>query len=158
LQPLLQAKPEAKTVFTGPPRPLYKQYKMEDLAPLIDNGLVNRDFDNGRKLFGIANCFACHRFDNEGGAHGPDLTSAAGKFSARDLLESVIEPSKVISDQYAAVNIQMENGRKVSGRIINLSGDSMTIMPNMMEPDNTVNVDRKRIESMETSKISPMPT
>ena len=55
-----------------------------------------RDFDRGRKLFGEAQCFSCHRFDNEGGAQGPDLTSVAGRFSQRDLLESVVEPSKVI--------------------------------------------------------------
>lgn len=158
LKPILDAKPDVKTVVTGPPRPIYKQYKMDELTALIDKGLTNRDFDNGRKMFGVANCFACHRFDNEGGAHGPDLSQAAGKFSARDLLESIVEPSKVISDQYASVNIEMLDGRKITGRIINLHGDNMSIMPNMLEPNTLVNVDRRRIESMETSKLSPMPT
>ena len=37
---------------------------------------------------------------------GPDLTSLAGRFSARDILESVLEPDKVISDQYAAIVVQ----------------------------------------------------
>lgn len=31
---------------------------------------------------------------------GPDLTSAGAKYSPRDLLESILEPSKVVSDQY----------------------------------------------------------
>ena len=39
---------------------------------------MKRDFDRGRKLFGEAQCFACHRFDNEGGANGPDLTIVSG--------------------------------------------------------------------------------
>lgn len=158
LKSILEAKPEPKTVFVGPPRPLYKQYKMEDLAGLLEKGLTNRDFDSGRKFFGIANCFACHRFDNEGGAHGPDLTAAAGKFSARDLLESIVEPSKVISDQYAAVNIETDDGKRFSGRIVNLHDNTIHLMPNMMEPNNTVGIDRRKIESMTPSKVSPMPT
>ena len=158
LKPILEAKPEPMSVFTGPARPVYKQYKMEDLDPLLEKSLVNRDFDNGRKMFGIANCFACHRFDNEGGAHGPDLTSAAGKFSAHDLLESIIEPSKVISDQYAAVNIEMDDGRKFNGRIVNLNDNTIHLMPDMMDPNKLIVVDRRHIESQETSKVSPMPS
>ena len=36
-------------------------------------------------------------------ALGPDLSGVAGRFSARDLLESIVVPSKAISDQYEAV-------------------------------------------------------
>jgi putative heme-binding domain-containing protein len=158
LKPILEAKPEPKTVFTGPPRPVYKQYKMEDLTPLLEKGLVNRDFDNGRKMFGVANCFSCHRFDNEGGAHGPDLTTAPGKFSTHDLLESIIEPSKSISDQYASWIFEMDDGRKVTGRIINLHDNNIILMPNMLEPNTLATIDARRIEKKEISKISPMPT
>jgi putative heme-binding domain-containing protein len=158
LKPILEAKPEPKTVFTGPPRPVYKQYKMDDLASLLDKGLTGRDFDNGRKMFGVANCFACHRFDNEGGAHGPDLTAAAGKFSGRDLLESILDPSKSVSDQYASWVFEMEDGKKHTGRIINLNGDTIIIMPNMLEPNTLVNLDARKIEAKEISKVSPMPT
>ena len=158
LKTILEAKPEPKTVFTGPARPIHKQYKMEDLVGITDKGLSNRDFDNGRKMFGIANCFACHRFDGEGGAHGPDLSQAAGKFSTRDLLESIVEPSKVISDQYASWVFEMDDGRKVTGRIINLHDNTIHLMPNMMEPNSLINIDARRVESKEISKLSPMPT
>ena len=64
-------------------------------------------------MFAAANCFACHRFAGEGGSFGPDLSGLAGRFSARDLLESVVEPSKVISDQYQAMVMRMADGRTV---------------------------------------------
>ena len=67
------------------------------------SGLKGRDFDRGRALFAAAKCFACHRFNDEGGGLGPDLSGVAGRFSARDLLESIVVPSKTISDQYEAV-------------------------------------------------------
>ena len=81
------------------------------LTTSINVGLEgNRDFINGRKMFGAASCFACHRFNQEGGAIGPDLTSVAGKFSPRDLLESIIEPGKEISDQYGQMIFEMKDG------------------------------------------------
>jgi putative heme-binding domain-containing protein len=116
-----------------------------------------RDFERGRKVFGEAACFACHRFDGEGGALGPDLTSAAGKFSPSDLLESIMEPSKVVSDQYAPSVFTLENGDTVTGRIINLGSDNITVNVNMFDPNGNVGIDRKQVISIEPSKISMMP-
>jgi putative heme-binding domain-containing protein len=138
-------------------RPFVKKWTLAELEPIVEKGLTKRNFDRGRTLFGEAKCFACHRFANEGGANGPDLTGAAGRFSVRDLLESIVEPSKVISDQYAAVIIETKGGKTVVGRIVNLHNDTLTINTDMLNPNGNVNVDRKQIESMETSKVSMMP-
>ncbi len=140
------------------PRPLVKNWTLDELAPRVEQGTSKkRDFDRGRRLFAEANCFACHRFDGEGGSLGPDLTGASGRFSIRDLLESVVEPSKVISDQYAAVTIATTDGQVVTGRIMNLNGDNIMLNTNMLDPDAIKNVNRKRMESMELSKVSMMP-
>ena len=158
LKPILEAKPESDApTFTAKPRKFVKEWDMQQLVPLVQNGLKNRDFDNGRKLFGAAACFACHRFDNQGGAVGPDLTQLSGRFSARDILESVVEPSKQISDQYGAVQIVTLDGKVVTGRIINLAGDSYRIQTNMLDPGALVGVDRKQIDVMMPSKTSMMP-
>ncbi len=130
---------------------------MEELVPLVQNELQGRDFDHGREMFAAANCFACHRFDNQGGAVGPDLTALSGRFSARDVLESVVEPSKVISDQYAAVTIFTLDGKVVTGRIVNLAGDSLRVSENMLDPGNHTSVDRKQIDEIVPSKLSMMP-
>lgn len=157
LKPILEAKPQTATVATTTPRPLVRKWTVEDLVPIVAQGLKQRDFDRGRALFGEAQCFACHRFDNEGGSQGPDLTGVAGRFSPRDLLESLLEPSKTISDQYAAVVITTLGGNVVTGRIVNLAGDTLMVQTNMLDPNGIVNVDRKQVESMELSKVSMMP-
>lgn len=158
LKPILEAKPDVTApTFTAKPRPFVKEWTMQELVPLVTNGLKNRDFDKGRRLFGEAACFACHRFDNQGGAVGPDLTSLAGRFSSRDILESVVEPSKQISDQYGSVQIVTLDGKVVIGRIINLAGDSYRIQTDMLNPSALVGVDRKQIDMMIPSKISMMP-
>ncbi len=158
LKAVLEAKPVTQPTEVKPPRPFVKKWTVDELTPIVEKGLKKRDFDRGRQLFGAVNCFACHRFNNEGGANGPDLTAAAGRFSVRDLLESIVEPSKVISDQYAAVVITTTDGKTVTGRIINLNGDDMHVNTDMLNPGATVTVNRKKVESMEPSKVSMMPT
>ncbi len=108
-------------------------------------------------MFAAVNCFGCHRFAGEGGAIGPDPTGLAGRFDSKYLLEAVLEPSKVISDQYAAVQILTLDGKVVVGRIMNLAGDSLRINTNMLDPDEIVSVDRKQIEEMRLSDVSMMP-
>lgn len=158
LKSILEAKPDNDApTFTAEPRKFVKEWDMQQLVPLVQTGLTNRDFDNGRKLFGAAACFACHRFDNQGGAVGPDLTQLSGRFSARDILESVVEPSKQISDQYGAVQIVTLDGKVVTGRIINLAGDSYRVQTNMLDPGTLVGVDRKQIDVMMPSQTSMMP-
>lgn len=153
---------EAKPVASAPgvtSRPFVKAWKIDDLAPQLEKGLAagSRDFERGKKMFAAASCFGCHRFDSEGGSTGPDLTVAAGRFSPRDLLESIIDPNKEISDQYAAVEIHTLDGKTVTGRIINLNGDGITLLTNMLDPSSTVTVNRRNIEDQKVSKVSMMP-
>src|SRR5262249_46231554 len=119
----------------APPRPHVKDWTVAELLPMVESGLSGRDFDCGRTLFAAAQGFSCHRFNNEGGGAGPDLSGAAGRFTPRDLLESIVEPSKVISDQYGAVMIALADGRVVTGRIMNLGGDSITLNTDMLDPN-----------------------
>ena len=108
-------------------------------------------------MFAAAKCFSCHRFNNEGGGLGPDLSGVAGRFSVRDLLESVVVPSKTISDQYQAVVIATTDGQVVTGRIVNLHGNNLMICPDMLDPGRMINVQRDEIEEMKASPVSLMP-
>ena len=127
------------------------------MEPLVKQGLSGRDYQQGRKLFGEAKCFACHRFDNQGGAIGPDLTALSGRFNVHDLLESIVDPSKVISDQYAAVTIATIQGEVVTGRIVNLKEGSLMINTDMLDPNAQTTVKRADIEVMKTATKSMMP-
>src|SRR5262249_29619606 len=147
----IASNPIAKT------RPIVKKWKLDELLPIMERGLHQRDFDRGRRLFGEAQCFSCHRFDNEGNSQGPDLTQASGRFSVRDLLESIVTPNKEISDQYAAVIITTLDGKVVTGRIVNYFGDNMSVMPDMLDPNGLVTINAKKVESIEKSKVSMMP-
>jgi putative heme-binding domain-containing protein len=143
--------------FVYKDRPFVKKYTVDELVPVVEKGLTGRNYEQGRNLFGEVKCFACHRFNNEGGGTGPDLTQVVGRFGPRDLLESIIEPSKVISDQYAAIVVTTSDGKQISGRVVNLHGDTMNINTDMLDPNKLVPVNRNTVESIGASKVSMMP-
>jgi len=159
LKTILEAKPERKSpqeLLAG--RRIVKEWTVDELVPIVDRGLKGgRNFERGRNLFGAVGCASCHRFDNDGASVGPDLTSVSGRFSVRDLLESIVEPSKAISDQYGAIVIRKKNGDAVTGRVGNLSGEDLMVIENMFAPNDFTNVKRQDIESIEPSKVSMMP-
>ncbi|MFM9952807.1 MAG: c-type cytochrome [Opitutaceae bacterium] len=135
----------------------FKNWTLDELASAADRGMKSRNFDNGRKMFGAAACFACHRFGNEGGMTGPDLTGAGGRYSPRDFLDQIINPSKEINEQFVPSVLTKNNGDTVIGSVVNLNGDTVTINTDLSDPDQRVSVDRKEVKSIEPSKVSPMP-
>lgn len=159
LKPVLEARAERKSPreLLGA-RPLVKEWTVDDLVPIVERGLKGgRNFERGRKLYGDVACAACHRFVQEGGSVGPDLSGVAGRFGVHDLLESLVQPSKVISDQYEAIVIRKKNGDVVTGRIGNLSGNNVNVVEDMFDPGRMTNVRRSDIETMESSIVSMMP-
>jgi putative heme-binding domain-containing protein len=94
----------------------------------------------------------------QGGIQGPDLTSAGGRFSVKDLLVATIEPSKEISDQYQASQFLLEDDTVIVGRVANLNGDNLMIQTNMLDPGNFTNLKRQDIVEVRQSQVSPMPS
>jgi putative heme-binding domain-containing protein len=159
LKKLIATQPQSSIPqFTLEPRSFVKNWTLKDFADDLDVGVkANRDFANGRKMAGAGACYVCHRFKGEGGAVGPDLSSAGGKFSAYDLLEAIIDPGKEISDQYGATNFKMKDGTVISGRIMNLGEDHYQVNTDMMNPSASTFVSVKDLASIEASAVSMMP-
>jgi putative heme-binding domain-containing protein len=108
-------------------------------------------------MFSQAACFKCHRFAGQGGIVGPDLTGAGRRFNDLNLLEALVEPSKVVSDQYEATTFILESGKAVTGRIVNLAGDNYLVSENMLDPGKLTPVSVNEIEESLPSKVSMMP-
>ena len=136
------------------------KWSLDELSQAA-NDLRHRDFANGRKMFAAAGCYACHRFQNQGGMTGPDLTTSGRRYSVHDLLDQVINPSKVINDQFSSVKVLTDDGRIHRGVIVNLGvrrdGDAIVLNTDLTDPNQRVTIDRKTIEQMVVSKTSPMP-
>jgi putative heme-binding domain-containing protein len=166
LAEILARKPEKKSVlenlgevFNGRPT---KEWKLDELSQAAQSGMRGRDFENGRTMFAAAGCYACHRFQNQGGMTGPDLTTAGRRYSTRDLLDQVIHPSRVINDQFSSVTILTDDGLVHNGVIVNLGTkkdkSSLTLNTDLTDPNKRVSINRDSIEEMFVSKTSAMPT
>lgn len=132
-------------------------WTLEELSAAAQDGMHGRSFENGRKMFSAAACYTCHRFGNAGGMTGPDLTGAGGRYSPHDLLDQIINPSKEINEQFAPIVVTKNDGTIMTGVVVNLSGDGVTLNTDLTDPNQRVNVDRKEVKSIELSKVSPMP-
>ncbi len=158
---LIAKKPEVKSaienlgaMFVGRTPTMWT---LDELSASAQDGMTNRNFANGRNMFSATACYACHRFGNAGGMTGPDLTGAGGRYSPHDLLDQIINPSKEINEQFAPIVVTKNDGSVISGVVVNLSGDNVTLNTDLSDPNQRINVDRKEVESIEVSKVSPMP-
>lgn len=159
LKPVLELRPESRSpqqVLAA--RSLVRAWTVDQLVPIVERGLRGgRSFERGKRLYSEVACASCHRFVDDGGSIGPDLSAVAGRFGVRDLLESIVEPSRVISDQYAAIVIRKKTGEVITGRVANLSGPTVQIVEDMLEPGKFTDVRREEIASIEAARTSMMP-
>jgi putative heme-binding domain-containing protein len=159
LKDLLARKPASDDPYAElKAMPFVKKWTVDELLADVDAlDISQRDMENGRKMFSVTQCFKCHRYEGQGGIVGPDLTAAGRRFNSQSLLESIIEPSKVVSDQYEATVFELDNGTMVVGRVVNLSGDDYRVQEDMLQPGKLTNVKRSSIVESYPATTSLMP-
>lgn len=140
------------------PRPFVKEWKVDDLAEIASATQNSLNFENGKQMFAVAQCYKCHRFAGQGGIQGPDLTSASGRFNPKDMLTAIIDPHKEISDQYAATQFLLDDDQVVIGRVANMNEDVLMVATNMLDPGNFINIVRSTISETKPSQVSMMPS
>src|SRR5207249_791392 len=137
-------------------RHFVKDWTMADLEPALAQVSQGRNFESGKAAFNDAQCFMCHRFGNEGGSVGPELTAASSKYSRREILESILEPSKIVSEQYQNFTVIEKNGEGVTGRIVDEDDEQIVVQPSLLASER-VPIKKADVADRHPSKISPMP-
>ncbi len=134
-----------------------RAWTVDEVVKLAGDGLEGRDMKNGEAMFRASLCSACHKFGDQGGAQGPDLTNLAGRFTVADLAHSIIEPSQVISDQYEFTEIVTQDGRTTVGRVLSEKDEILVIGINPFDFSQQIEISRADIKTIAPSKNSPMP-
>ena len=129
---------------------------MEDLQPLLGQVEKGRNFEKGKAAYMAAQCYKCHRFAGEGGDTGPDITGVGNRFNAQYIAESIIVPSKAVSDQYASTAILTKDGEVIAGRVIDETGDVIKIRTDPFARQLT-DVKKEDIDERRKTPISEMP-
>ena len=109
----------------------------------------------GRPLYD-ERCAACHRFGGIGKDVGPDLTTITSRFKKKDVIESVLWPSRVISDQYQAEMFELTDGKIVSGLIVRETAAAVLVRT-ADAPEKPVAVPKAQIANRAPATASLMP-
>ncbi len=154
-----KAKADLPKFLSTPPKGPGRDWQLADADARMKNGFADADLAAGHNLFHAIGCASCHYFAGEGGNHGPDLTSLGNKFTAADVLEAILDPSKVISDQYSGSVVTKRDGSSVFGRATKVQHEgaaSWEVVPAVADAV-PLHIPVADVATVEPSKLSPMP-
>ncbi|MDP4130564.1 MAG: c-type cytochrome [Bacteroidota bacterium] len=148
---------EGQDVKVQQPKGPGKDWQVDTALVALKDGLSNRDFADGKAMFTASMCSRCHQMRGEGGVVGPDLTQLGSRFSYKDMLQSIIDPSKTISDQYAATVFYLKDGTSVVGRVMDQGADKYSVAMNPFALQTLREIPKKDVIRTRLSEISVMP-
>jgi len=111
------------------------------------------DVERGAAVFEKAQCVKCHRYGTRGEGIGPDLSTVSSRFQRKELLESIVFPSHIISDQFAAKTVVTKDGRTFTG-LVGPTSDGVVVLQANTEKAPLKN---DEIEEIVPSRKSAMP-
>lgn len=142
-------------------RPLIRKWTLPELTERLSQTTEPGNAKRGQALFAEVRCVACHRLRGRGGVTGPDLSAVAGRFSRRDILASIVEPSRVIAEKYRGTQVVTTDGRVINGFVVT-GGDYrasiLRIVQDPLQPGKLTEIRKQDIEINRPSKTSPMPS
>jgi putative heme-binding domain-containing protein len=143
------------------PAPLGEQLRREDPAALARDARRLGDARRGALIFyqPALTCTKCHiaeRADAPAPTLGPDLATIGKDTPDRDLVESILEPSKVIRKGYEPVTIATDDGRTITGLLAEERPDAI-VLRDPVQDGRPVAIARDRIEQQRRGGPSLMP-
>jgi putative heme-binding domain-containing protein len=157
--------PQPETPLPTRPRPFVQKWTLADLARVVSTEPDSNDarkaaIDRGRTVFHDAFCAKCHRVGLRGAAVGPDLSHVGRRFSRRDLLESIVEPSRSVAENFRLELIETTDGKTYSGRVIpegDYRKETLRLALDPLDASKVVEIDKKEIVDHQLQPLSPMP-
>jgi putative heme-binding domain-containing protein len=126
----------------------------QDLMTFLSSGEgAKGDPRRGAIVFEKAQCIKCHRFDKRGEGIGPDLTTVAQRFQKKEIIESVLFPSQVISDQYASRTVTTKDGQAFSGIVVVQAGALVVLQAN----GEKATIQKQDVDEVAPNSKSAMP-
>jgi putative heme-binding domain-containing protein len=98
-------------------------------------------------------CAQCHKIYGEGQDVGPDLTSD-GRANFDLLLSNVFDPSLVIGASYQATNVVTNQGRSLTGLLVEDSAQRVVLK---LQGGKLETIPRGDVDTLSVSKVSLMP-
>jgi len=146
-------------------RDLFEQFRPEDqrektLGTQIDTAALlamKGDGAHGGQVLSLQGklgaCYACHFINGTGKDFGPDLSHVGARLSKAQILESILQPSKVIAQGFAAVALEMKDGTSYLGFVVNEEPE----MLHLKTATGSVDVKKAELKKLTKLPASLMP-
>ncbi len=134
------------------------EWKLADLSGDVEH-LHHRgnNFAVGEQLFKVAACIGCHKLNEKGNNVGPDLAKLDPKYSAVDVLEHILDPSKKIDKKFQSNLFVLTSGKVVTGLVVKETDGEVQIIDNATSPEKIRTIKKSDIDEREISNVSIMP-
>ena len=142
----------------GSNRSFVADWKVEDLADEITEGIKGRSPEIGQRIFVEASCQGCHMVSQVGGKVGPALEEVYTRMKGDDVavLREILEPSHRIEPKYTMHKVLTFDGNVLTGVLVD-ENDDFVFMLTSAEDKEPIKVAQDDIDAMVPSKVSIMP-
>lgn len=138
----------------------FRVWKLEDLEPRLAEVARGRSYEKGRAAAITAQCVFCHTMSRDrslpAGLFGPELVQVSARFGRRDLLDHILNPSKVVDEKFRFVTVVRTDGRTVTGSLEGEDDERIILRPSPLAPE-VVETGKSLVRSRSVSEVSPMP-
>jgi putative heme-binding domain-containing protein len=137
------------------------EWKLEELTDSLKEmeAKGSRNFANGKQMFTVATCVACHKFGGQGNEFGPDLTKLDPKVfrNSLDVAEHVLEPAKRIDDKYAMYRLVLDNDKVITAMIVEEKDGLVKVIENPLASTKPLELKSSSIVERKKLTTSIMP-
>lgn len=131
-----------------------KDWKLNDFE--IESTFKPTNLNNGKLAYNKAGCSQCHRLNGIGGSVGPDLSELTKRMNPVKILESIIEPSRSISEAYIMQQFKMSDGKIHIGQV-QKETDTLITLQSLSANLAPLRLPKALIDSRKKLNISNMP-
>ena len=115
------------------------------------------DLARGKQVFFTTDgvqCKNCHRIQQDGVDVGPELTTIGQKYNRAQLLESMLEPSKLIDPKYVTYLAETGDGRLLTGLLVKKNASEVVLKDAQNE---AIRIPAEQIQQLVPQQRSLMP-
>ncbi len=134
-----------------------KEWTFDELAPSLAQLSEERSYGNGKQMFTIASCVACHKMNGQGIEFGPDLAKLDPKLTHADVLREILEPSHKINEKFQPYSFVLDSGKIVTGLILEETPEAFKVIENPLLSREPTVIPKSSIDEQVKSKTSIMP-
>ncbi len=146
----------SEPIGSKPERRFIKKWQHHHFGSAPDQ-INGRSIENGKLVYEQAACSRCHTIGGQGAKYGPDLTDVTKRFRGNKLLQQIVNPSTEIHKEFQTQMILVNDGRLLTGLVIEEGDDQLRLLPNLLKPEKIETIDKASIEHRRIADVSTMP-